>query len=134
MLFPVTLQAFSLLFSFIMPSHLHAARTFHIYHLIVSGTSDIAEFRNQCLALDSHGLVLMGTPKDSMHGHNRMPEEKELASSVLLTPFQWDDDVFDEERRSLEGKEEAQLFVTSEEAGRALCLDCLMDCDYSNSW
>lgn len=34
----------------------------------------------------------------------------------------------------MKGKEDALLFVTSEEAGCALCLDCLMDCDHANSF
>lgn len=53
----------SLLFLFIMPSHLQATRASRVHHLLVSGTSDIAEFRNQCVALYCHGLVLWGDPR-----------------------------------------------------------------------
>lgn len=55
--------AHSLLFLFIMPSHLQAMRASRVHHLLVSGTSDIAEFRNQCVALYCHGLVLWGDPR-----------------------------------------------------------------------
>lgn len=82
---------FLLLCLFIVPSHLQAARALCIHHLIVLGTSDIAEFRNQCLALDSHGLVLWGHPRTQCTDTIECLLSKSQPPLCLLTPSQWDE-------------------------------------------